>query len=152
MFTLIFVVVAGGSLAAGWLLGITTLVYVALGVSALGLVLVVADWWRRRRQSRATAEQPETEEAAEVDSDREADQNGDDNTDQDESDDVEPALAPDSVVYVVAGRRRFHVPGCPSLDGGDPEELTLAEARDESFTPCTRCVDEASRSQLVRLP
>jgi hypothetical protein len=165
--TLIFVVVAGGSLAAGWLLGLTILVYLALGVSALGLALVVADWWRRRRRVRAVAAEMDAEVDAAADADDPADEAtvdvsadeaiadgaADDSADDPADDpELEPALAPDSVVYVVTGRRRFHVPGCSSLDGSDPEELTLFEAREESFTPCTLCVDKASRSQLVRQP
>jgi hypothetical protein len=51
------------------------------------------------------------------------------------------SASPDSdVVLVVAGRRRFHVPGCVRLTGRPTEELTINEAVDEGFTACTTCL------------
>lgn len=178
MLTLILVVVAGASLILGWLLGMTILVYVALGVSAVGLVVMGSDAWLRRRRSQAEEEESEDEPKAEDESEDAADATAEDDDAEDadaeaaeESEDEpetapvpvpvaeaekvaedaavldaldpsaeDPLLSEDSVVLVVAGRRRFHRPSCPSLDGKDYEELTLIEARDESFTPCTLCI------------
>lgn len=56
---------------------------------------------------------------------------------------VEHAETPstDGLVLVIPGRRRFHQPGCELLTGHDAEKLTEEEAREEEFTPCTRCVN-----------
>jgi hypothetical protein len=53
-------------------------------------------------------------------------------------------LAPDAIVVVIPGRRRFHRPGCRQLAGRDREELTYEEAREEGFTPCTTCLPEGA--------
>jgi outer membrane biosynthesis protein TonB len=42
-------------------------------------------------------------------------------------------------VLVVAGRPRYHVPGCRYLTGKSPNEVDVADARDEGFTPCGVC-------------
>ncbi|MDH2428603.1 hypothetical protein [Sphaerisporangium sp. TRM90804] len=48
--------------------------------------------------------------------------------------------SPDSIVLVIPGRKRFHLPGCRQLMGRGFEELTYEEARDEGFTACTTCL------------
>ena len=58
-------------------------------------------------------------------------------------------LADDSTVHVLSGRRRFHAPGCRLLDGRDAEELTLIDAREEAFTPCTICVTTETKELLA---
>ncbi|MCQ4080809.1 hypothetical protein NGB36_09395 [Streptomyces sp. RB6PN25] len=187
MLTLILIVVAGVSLLLGWLLGITPLVYVALGVSALGLILIGGDaWLRRRRAAQAEESDPDAADADEADDeDGKAAEDGADAdtavaasaasstsrvrgwaakakpkavpapaaTENDAGGDAaDEPLTDDSVVLVVAGRRRFHTPGCSTLDGKGPEELTVAEAREESFTPCTICVGAATKKELARRP
>ncbi|MEU9885661.1 hypothetical protein [Sphaerisporangium sp. NPDC051011] len=51
-------------------------------------------------------------------------------------------LAPDTIVLVVPGRKRFHLPGCRQLAGRETDELTYEEARDEGFSACTTCFPE----------
>ncbi|GAA0413537.1 hypothetical protein Acor_10850 [Acrocarpospora corrugata] len=51
-------------------------------------------------------------------------------------------LGPDSIVLVIPGRKRFHLPNCRQLADREIEELTLEEAREEGFSPCTACVTE----------
>ncbi|GIH23179.1 hypothetical protein Aph01nite_14890 [Acrocarpospora phusangensis] len=51
-------------------------------------------------------------------------------------------LGPDSIVLVIPGRKRFHLPNCRQLADREIEELTLEEAREEGFSPCTACVAE----------
>ncbi|MFI6497566.1 hypothetical protein [Nonomuraea typhae] len=53
-------------------------------------------------------------------------------------------IAPDAIVLVIPGRKRYHVPGCRQLIGRDPEELTFVEAREEGFSPCTSCLPDAA--------
>ena len=42
-------------------------------------------------------------------------------------------------VCVVPGRRRYHRHDCRLLEGAQSETITVAEALDEGFTPCTKC-------------
>ncbi|MEU6413882.1 hypothetical protein [Microbispora sp. NPDC046933] len=53
-------------------------------------------------------------------------------------------LAPDAIVLVIPGRKRFHLATCRQLAGRETEELTHEEAREEGFTPCTTCLPETS--------
>ncbi|WP_214108218.1 hypothetical protein [Acrocarpospora catenulata] len=53
-------------------------------------------------------------------------------------------LGPDSIVIVIPGRKRFHLPNCRQLAGREVEELTVEEAREEGFTPCTTCIAESA--------
>ncbi|GIH68234.1 hypothetical protein [Sphaerimonospora thailandensis] len=55
-------------------------------------------------------------------------------------------LGSDSIVLVIPGRRRFHLPNCRQLVGRDVEELTVEEAREEGFTSCTTCQAEGQKS------
>nr|WP_157553830.1 hypothetical protein [Herbidospora sakaeratensis] len=55
-----------------------------------------------------------------------------------------PGLGPDSIVLVIPGRKRFHRSGCRQLVGRETEELTVEEAREEGFSPCTTCVVDAA--------
>ncbi|XVQ13824.1 hypothetical protein ACQP1W_15175 [Spirillospora sp. CA-255316] len=56
-----------------------------------------------------------------------------------------PAEVPDeAVVYVVRGRKRYHLDTCRQLAGRDREELTYAEAREEGFSPCTACMPDTA--------
>lgn len=58
-----------------------------------------------------------------------------------------PAAKPDeavpeaTVVLVVAGRHRFHRPGCELVEGKATEQLSPEEAQEEGFTACSRCVE-----------
>jgi len=44
------------------------------------------------------------------------------------------------VVFVSPGRKRFHRHDCRLLSGASIDEVTLVEAEEEGFTPCTLCV------------
>ena len=52
-----------------------------------------------------------------------------------------PATA---VVYVVPGRRRYHIDSCRQLTGRSKEELTFEEAHEEGFSPCTACMPDTA--------
>ncbi|SNR98003.1 hypothetical protein SAMN06265360_1543 [Haloechinothrix alba] len=47
--------------------------------------------------------------------------------------------AVDTDVCIVPGRKRFHQPDCQLLAGHEQQTLTLAEALEEGFTPCSVC-------------
>ncbi|MEO5873455.1 MAG: hypothetical protein ABIS86_05400 [Streptosporangiaceae bacterium] len=50
----------------------------------------------------------------------------------------------DALVYVVQGRKRYHLESCRQLAGRDTEELTYVEAREEGFSPCTACLPDTA--------
>jgi hypothetical protein len=56
-----------------------------------------------------------------------------------------PADVPDdAVVFVVRGRKRYHLDTCRQLAGRDREDLTYAEAKEEGFSPCTACMPDTA--------
>ncbi|MGW3770524.1 hypothetical protein [Actinomadura verrucosospora] len=50
----------------------------------------------------------------------------------------------DALVFVVRGRKRYHLDTCRQLAGRDTEELTYAEAKEEGFSPCTACMPDTA--------
>lgn len=52
----------------------------------------------------------------------------------------------DGIVATIPGRRRYHVVACDLLRDHEYEEITMAEARAEGFTPCTACFKVGSTS------
>ncbi|MEV7379597.1 hypothetical protein [Streptomyces lydicus] len=135
----------------------TIFVYVALGVSALGLLLIAGDLWLRRKRAQAAFADamPDADVSEDLDAGDRHEGTEPDGADEDaaEAPGVEPAHRPlgqDSVVFVVPGRKRFHSRSCSSLKGKAAEELTLLEAREESFTPCTICATVASGELTAR--
>ena len=58
---------------------------------------------------------------------------------------AQPVEVPDdALVYVVRGRKRYHLDSCRQLMGREKEELTYAEAREEGFSPCTACLPDTA--------
>lgn len=57
---------------------------------------------------------------------------------------LEAPLEQSQTVYVIPGRKRFHLAGCRILEGRSQEELTLADAEDEGFSSCTSCAAASS--------
>ncbi|MCW2937303.1 MAG: hypothetical protein JWN00_288 [Actinomycetia bacterium] len=50
----------------------------------------------------------------------------------------------DSPVFVVRGRKRYHLESCRQLAGRDKEDLTYEEALEEGFSPCTACLPDTA--------
>jgi hypothetical protein len=66
-----------------------------------------------------------------------------------------PQVPGETTVFVVRGRKRYHLETCRQLAGRDREELTFSEAREEGFTPCTACLPDtalAARAAHTELP
>jgi hypothetical protein len=55
-----------------------------------------------------------------------------------------PDVPPEATVYVVLGRKRYHIDSCRQLTGRDKQDLTYAEAREEGFSPCTACMPDTA--------
>ncbi|MEO3812513.1 hypothetical protein ABGB17_26230, partial [Sphaerisporangium sp. B11E5] len=60
--------------------------------------------------------------------------------------------SPDTIVLVIPGRRRFHLPGCRQLAGREHEELTYEEAREEGFSACTTCLPTTTAADPAARP
>lgn len=164
MLALVLAAVSGVCLVAGWLLEQILLVYIALGLSAAGLLLVVVSMWRRKRITvRESAEGDEPSESAsdgaEAAGDIDAATNGEAvSTEEDSVPELDrevhverstgQRLDGDATVHVVHGRKRFHVGDCRLVRGKQVQELTLVEAYEEDFTACSVCV-EAGAGELL---
>jgi hypothetical protein len=55
-----------------------------------------------------------------------------------------PRVPGETTVFIVPGRKRYHLDTCRQLAGRDREELTFSEAREEGFTPCTACLPDTA--------
>lgn len=55
-----------------------------------------------------------------------------------------PRVPAETTVFIVPGRKRYHLENCRHLAGRDKEELTFSEARDEGFTACTACLPDTA--------
>lgn len=161
MLALVLAVVSGGCLAAGWLLEQIVLVYVALALSAAGLVLVMASVWRRRQlrgqeaagagESADNGELPDSaEDVAEASGDAAAARSGaaaGPDSAAEPSREIFVALSTgqrlddDAMVGVMPGRKRFHSGECRLVRRKQVQWLTLVEAREEDFTACSVCVE-----------
>jgi hypothetical protein len=166
MAIVILVLVGLASLVVGVLVDDLIWVYAAAALSALALVSVAFGAWRRRRAAaKAARETAAIESADSADEDAAHEDAVDDQageaasvaTDNDgELDEIDhngaDAASPSSpegtedelIVRVISGRKRFHLPGCPLASDGPADDVTLAEARDEGFSPCTRCMPAES--------
>lgn len=161
MLALILVVAAGACLAAGWLLDQIVLSYVALGLVAAGLPLVGAALWRRRSTPPPNADPDESarphDDADSAAADEPGSTVGTQPSDEAREATAEQAdalrladrstgdrMTEETEVFVITGRKRFHVRSCRMLTGKDTQALTLVEAQDEAFTPCTLCVRVAA--------
>lgn len=150
---------AGACLVVGWWLEQIILVHIALGASALGLLLVLIAMWRRKR-----SDVPDPPEEGETSTATVIDEEGEPG-DADEADE-EPAptrehardvfvermsgdrLELDDAVYVLQHRKRFHAADCRLVKGKDSQELTLLEAREEDFTACSVCLEVGAGALL----
>lgn len=50
----------------------------------------------------------------------------------------------DALVYVIPGRKRYHLDTCRQLAARQTEELTYIEAQEEGFSPCTACLPDTA--------
>lgn len=53
-------------------------------------------------------------------------------------------------VVVVDGRPRYHLPDCPHLAGKDTVPLSVGEAREAGFTPCSLCKPDTTLAETAR--
>lgn len=167
MVTLALAVAAAACLIVGLISGTVLFTYIALGTSLLALLALGGSAWRRRHHTGtrhaelATAEGAEssrTDDSPRDNTDTTMSPTAADNvTDRTEADDVSESksagavdgLQSTSIVYVLAGRKRFHLETCHLISDRSADELTLIEAREENFTPCSICFDAVDESSTL---
>jgi hypothetical protein len=160
MLVLVLIAAAAACLAAALLSGSVLFSWIAFVVSVAGIAFLAA-WLIKNRTRRSSAEGTSPGDDPELTSLESEAGTAARPTPAESVDEVVPVpdadgLAPEigrsgadrvsaatpegSMVRVIPGRRRFHAEGCRLLAGHQAEEIFLAEARDEGFTPCTVCV------------
>lgn len=152
------------ALIVGTLAHLMILVWIALGLSLIGLALVtgrsVLRRWRAAKLRRVEDHDDDVVDDAVPDAvDDVPDDAVEDVVDDVVDDTVEVsdhnvdhteaistagtatlvATRTEQLVRVVAGRRRYHQAGCQLLGSHSYAEITRAEAADEGFTACTKC-------------
>lgn len=168
MIVFVFVFAALACLIAGFVTGTALLAYFALGIAVLSLFPLA---WRAWRDSKTKMSDDAAANFDDADSDTDASsshgtgqsETGPADKDQGEQHDTATretaeaatatrnvseqvsqstlGLAPTSIVHVVPGRKRFHLKNCRLVTEHSTEELTLTEAREEGFTPCSVCIE-----------
>lgn len=153
MLALVLAVVAGVCLVVGWLLEQIVLVYAALGLSALGLLLVVAAVWRRRRSAEPESAEDDEFSVSPVGEAASSDAEVAEVAEEEPVSAYELShevfverstgerMVADATVHVLARRKRFHSADCRLVNGKQAQELTLVEAQEEDFTACSVCVE-----------
>ncbi|MGH3320209.1 MAG: hypothetical protein ACRDN9_08520 [Streptosporangiaceae bacterium] len=56
----------------------------------------------------------------------------------------------DTRVFVVQGRRRYHLASCRQLAGRSPDELPYSDARERGYTACTACMPDTALAARTR--
>jgi predicted lipid-binding transport protein (Tim44 family) len=143
--TVLFVVVAAGLVVASVLTDSLPLAIAGLVVALVALGLIVWPVLMARRAAAVAAEERE-EAAAQPPADPpaaepavEAPAAEEPAASEQPAEAAEPVVDEPAAVLVVPGRHRYHRAGCSMLEGREPETLDLDEAREEGFTPCSRC-------------
>lgn len=159
MVILVFALAAAACLATGVLSGMIALTYLALGLSVCTLLALGWSIWRDRNSTRKARADFETENPVSQNTETNKRIHPDDQPEKSETEtqdsgtesdiyeaseaktqEVTLCLTPSSIVHVIPGRKRFHLKDCRFVKEHSTEELTLTEAHEESFTPCSICI------------
>jgi hypothetical protein len=126
------------------------LIYVSIGVSIISALCLAIGVFLRRKElfGSAEAETAATRSAARSKTARTTKAKARVGAGDDAPVSVAPTTAVDvpaeTSVFVVPGRKRYHLETCRQLAGRDKEELTYVEAREEGFTACTACLPDTA--------
>jgi hypothetical protein len=124
------------------------LIYISIGVSIISALFLAVGVFVRRKELFGTAVQTTGATAKTARTSRPAKTKARVGA----ADETQVTLAPTTVtevpaettVWVVPGRKRYHLQTCRQLAGRDKEELTYVEAREEGFTACTACLPDTA--------
>ncbi|GAA4500855.1 hypothetical protein GCM10023191_049890 [Actinoallomurus oryzae] len=126
------------------------LIYVSIGISIISALCLAIGVFLRRKElfGSANAETSAKKSAARSKTARPAKAKARVGAGEEAPVAVAPTTAVDvpaeTSVYVVPGRKRYHLETCRQLAGRDKEELTYVEAREEGFTACTACLPDTA--------
>lgn len=136
-----------GGQIAGWLDGMTV-IYMSIAVSIVSFLCLLVGVFLRRKELFGTslAAAPSGNERRKA-KDRQASRHKAAGARGEPSATAvlpTPDVPSQSTVFVIPGRKRYHLASCRQLAGRDKEELTFEEAREEGFTPCTACIPDTA--------
>jgi hypothetical protein len=128
------------------------LIYVSIGVSIVSALFLAIGVFLRRKELFGLATTPATSKASAAGragrASRPAKAKARVGAGEEPSVPMASATATDvpaeTTVYVVPGRKRYHLETCRQLAGRDKEELTFVEAHEEGFTACTACLPDTA--------
>jgi hypothetical protein len=126
------------------------LIYVSIGVSIISaLCLAIGVFLRRKELFGTTESEASTRRSAASRATKPAKAKarvgaGDDTLSAPMPSATATDVPADTSVFVVPGRKRYHLETCRQLAGRDKEELTFVEAREEGFTACTACLPDTA--------
>ncbi|MGI5227376.1 hypothetical protein [Actinoallomurus sp. CA-142502] len=126
------------------------LIYVSIGISIISALCLAIGVFLRRKElfGSAEAESSAKRSAARSKTARTAKAKARVGAGEEAPVSVVPTTAidvpPETSVYVIPGRKRYHLETCRQLAGRDKEELTYVEAREEGFTACTACLPDTA--------
>lgn len=136
------------------------LIYVSIGVSIISALCLAIGVFLRRKELFGSAESPaparRSTASRSAKAPRTAKTKARVGADDETAAMVTPAATAAEVpaetsVYVVPGRKRYHLETCRQLAGRDKEELTFVEAREEGFTACTACLPDTALAARAAL-
>ncbi|MDN3350985.1 hypothetical protein [Actinomadura sp. DC4] len=128
------------------------LIYVSIGVSIISALCLAIGVFLRRKELFGSAESASTKRSAASRSGKAARPAkakarvgaGDDAPTVPATSATALDVPAETSVFVVPGRKRYHLETCRQLAGRDKEELTFVEAREEGFTACTACLPDTA--------
>jgi hypothetical protein len=135
------------------------LIYVSIGVSIISALCLAIGVFLRRKELFGSAESATAKRSAASRSGRTA-RPAKAKARVGAGDDAPPVPAPSATaldvpaetsVFVIPGRKRYHLETCRQLAGRDKEELTFVEAREEGFTACTACLPDTALAARAAL-
>jgi hypothetical protein len=136
------------------------LIYVSIGVSIISALCLAIGVFLRRKELFGSAESQASARRAAASRSAKAARTARTKARVGAGDDAPVTLAPaatvaevpaETSVYVVPGRKRYHLETCRQLAGRDKEELTFVEAREEGFTACTACLPDTALAARAAL-
>lgn len=136
------------------------LIYVSIGVSIISALCLAIGVFLRRKELFGSAESPASARKSAASRSAKAARTAKAKARVGADDDTPVTVTPaataaevpaETSVYVVPGRKRYHLETCRQLAGREKEELTFVEAREEGFTACTACLPDTALAARAAL-
>jgi hypothetical protein len=136
------------------------LIYISIGVSIISALCLAIGVFLRRKELFGSAESPASARKSTASRSAKAARTAKTKARVGADDDTAAMVTPaataaevpaETSVFVVPGRKRYHLETCRQLAGRDKEELTFVEAREEGFTACTACLPDTALAARAAL-